>query len=357
MFLREKSCLGNLWVPERTDRRVFYSHVESFPESSYRGKVRRVISKLRHPGARSLESAAEKHRIDFMFPLGVALPKLRCAQAQWIPDFQHFRLPEFFPGPHFEQRNREVDMVLDKANHIVLSSESARCDACNYRTQIEGKLHVLPFVLLPDDDWFDCEPSAVADRFTGGRPFMIFPAQTWVHKEHGTIIQALAELKGVFDPEILVLCTGHQNDYRFPDHFNKIERMIADLGLEKHIRFLGLLPRKEQVQLMRASLAIIQPSRFEGWSALLEDAQCFGKPIIASDLEVHKEQNPPKASYFPVGDSKGLASEIEKLWSSSSTGYDEKAEKIGLERQLERGKDFARRFVRMAEEIVQDDEK
>jgi hypothetical protein len=94
-----------------------------------------------------------------------------------------------------------------------------------------------------------------------------------------------------------------------------------------------------------------------GWSALLEDAQCLGKPIIASDLEVHQEQNPPMASYFPVGDSKGLASEIEKLWSIKPMGYDEMAEKNGLARQIERGKDFAHRFISIAWGIAQDYEK
>lgn len=337
-----------------TGDRIFYSYVESFTEAKSRRYSKWLISKLRHPRSVSFERSAQKRKIDFMFPLGTALPLLKCAQAQWIPDFQHLRLPQYFPTPFGEQRKQIVDMVLKKADHIILSSEAARRDAISYSPDCERKLKVLPFVILPDKEWFECEPGPVARRYAGGRPFFIFPSQVWAHKGHETLIRAVARLKRSFDREITVLCTGFQLDYRFPDHFKEIENLVADLGLSEQVRFLGLLPRTEQVQLVRASLAVIQPSRFEGWSALLEDAQCLGKPIIATDLEVHREQNPPKIQYFPVGDSEALASEIETFLITGPRGYDKREEKIGLDRQLKRGEDFANRFIGIASKIVEE---
>ena len=53
---------------------------------------------------------------------------------------------------------------------------------------------------------------------------------------------------------------------------------------------------------IRASAAVIQPSQFEGWSTVIEDARALGKPLIASDFPVHLEQNIPNSSFFRMGD-------------------------------------------------------
>jgi len=41
---------------------------------------------------------------------------------------------------------------------------------------------------------------------------------------------------------------------------------------------------------MKNAQAVIQPSFFEGWSTVVEDAKSLNQHIIVSDLEVHKEQ-------------------------------------------------------------------
>jgi glycosyltransferase involved in cell wall biosynthesis len=69
-------------------------------------------------------------------------------------------------------------------------------------------------------------------------------------------------------------------------------------GLSENIRFLGFLDRDVQLQLMNHSNAIIQPSLFEGWSTVIEDAMAMNQAIIASDLEVNKEQLGESGIYF-----------------------------------------------------------
>lgn len=49
---------------------------------------------------------------------------------------------------------------------------------------------------------------------------------------------------------------------------------------------------------MENALAIIQPSLFEGWSTVIEDAKAMNQNCIVSDIEVHKEQLNTKAYYF-----------------------------------------------------------
>ncbi len=40
-------------------------------------------------------------------------------------------------------------------------------------------------------------------------------------------------------------------------------------------RFLGFIDRGEQLQLMKNSIAIVQPSLFEGWSTVVEDTKAM----------------------------------------------------------------------------------
>ena len=67
---------------------------------------------------------------------------------------------------------------------------------------------------------------------------------------------------------------------------------------------------------MKNSYAIIQPSLFEGWSTVVEDAKALNKFIFLSDLNVHKEQNPKNASFFDATNEEDL---VEKLMNVKPT--------------------------------------
>jgi glycosyltransferase involved in cell wall biosynthesis len=63
-------------------------------------------------------------------------------------------------------------------------------------------------------------------------------------------------------------------------------------------------------------MALINPSRFEGWSTTVEEAKSFGVPLILSDIDVHREQTGGAARYFGIDDPGMLA---DQLWEVSQT--------------------------------------
>jgi hypothetical protein len=69
---------------------------------------------------------------------------------------------------------------------------------------------------------------------------------------------------------------------------------------------LGLISRSDQLLLMRNSQAVIQPSLFEGWSTVIEDAKSLQVPVIASNLKVHIEQLGKDGCYFDPHDPEAL---------------------------------------------------
>jgi hypothetical protein len=117
------------------------------------------------------------------------------------------------------------------------------------------------------------------------------------------------------------------------------------------VYFLGLIPKFEQVQLMRQSLAVIQPSLFEGWSTLVEDARSLGKTMILSDLPVNLEQDPPHSIFFDRTSPEQLAQRIEELWLERSPGSDLEAEHQARENSYAEVQAYGYRFLEIAKEL------
>jgi glycosyltransferase involved in cell wall biosynthesis len=108
-------------------------------------------------------------------------------------------------------------------------------------------------------------------------------------------------------PEITVVCTGNTHDPRQPLHFTQLMARRDALGLQAAFRVLGVVPYADMQGLMRHACAVINPSRFEGWSTSVEEAKSMNQAVLLSDLPVHREQAPTDATYFAVDDARALA--------------------------------------------------
>jgi hypothetical protein len=63
---------------------------------------------------------------------------------------------------------------------------------------------------------------------------------------------------------------------------------------------------------MKNSIAIIQPSLFEGWSTVVEDAKALNQWILLSDIPVHREQIQNNVDFFEPKNSSMLAALIRR---------------------------------------------
>ena len=89
---------------------------------------------------------------------------------------------------------------------------------------------------------------------------------------------------------ITVVTSGNSNDYRFPDHYSNLEIFIKKEKLNKNILYLGIIPIKDVYSLIKRSLAVINPSFYEGWGNTLEHAINLKKIAIISNIDVHREK-------------------------------------------------------------------
>ena len=122
----------------------------------------------------------------------------------------------------------------------------------------------------------------------------------------------------------------------------------------EQVQLLGLVSRERLVSLMRRALAVIQPSLFEGWSTVVEDARALGRPCLLSDLPVHREQNPPGARFFPPESAEALAGLIAELWEHGTPGPDLEAEAAARETARAQQLAFGREFLELARAVQEE---
>lgn len=233
----------------------------------------------------------------------------------WIPDFQHMWLPNMFSAKELHNRNREFSAMIRKCSAVILSSESARQDCIRFAGKDMGKFYVMHFVVqrqaaLPAAEF----RTETRKKFGLPARFFHMPNQFWAHKNHRVVFEAVASLrrKGI---DVCVVCTGNVEDSRNPGHVESLKNFIRENDLESSILSLGLIGYKEMLAIMGESLAVINPSRFEGWSTPVEECKSLALPIILSSIPVHVEQAPPGGMYFDPDDHEGLAAILSKVWS------------------------------------------
>lgn len=310
-----------------------------------RWKTRRSLLKQHDP---RFDDFLKKANIDFVYPYftqdEVPTPY---RSAAWIYDFQHKHLPQFFTKQQIEARDREFARIAKYASTVVLSSETAASEFQKFFPEAAHKSGVLPFKVSPSSAWYENDPGRTQRTYSLPDRFFIISNQFWQHKNHLVVFEALKLLRErAIHP--VVVCTGHIYDYRKSDYSDEILQTIHKFGIARQVYLLGLIPKFDQIQLMRRSLAVIQPSLFEGWSTVVEDARALGKRIILSDIPVHVEQNPPGNRLFERNSPESLALVLADWWHLLSPGPDAEQEASAKDNSVEEVKAFADRFLKIA---------
>lgn len=294
--------------------------------------------------ARGLPGVVRARRIDAIYPLHFAPPwDLPVPWAGWIPDFQHRVLPKHFSDAERAARDRRFVDLLERAPVTVVSSEASKQDGIAAYGEIARNLEVLPFASLNDSLWSGDDPRAIVRPLGVPERFLLFPSQAWPHKGHRTLAGALAKVPG-----IRLVTTGF--DPADPLLGARAREAFEAAGVADRVSMLGLLPRRGLASLVRCAVAIVQPSTFEGWSYLVEDAIAAGRPIVLSDLPVHREQRPEASipvAWFEPESEDHLAEAMRTAWEVGRTGPDPAAESAGRAASEARGRACGEALVRI----------
>lgn len=287
---------------------LHFGDVESFAEpytlsSRVRWRIKRQFLDRAVP---RLEEALARLGATFAYPFRSAV----IPSADWIPDFQYRHFPEGSNPREIEERKADFADAVRRARRIVLSSRSAEKDCLELFPQAKGKTTVLRFRAFVPSEVLQGSPQAIIDRYHLPRSYLLVSNLLAPTKNHLTIVEALARLTAEQRRDIHVVWTGDIHDYRNPGFYNRVLATIHERGVRANISILGAIPKHHQMQLLRGASGYLQPSLFEGWNTGVEEAHLLGKPVLLSDISVHREQTPPATTFFDPVDPGDLAAKL-----------------------------------------------
>jgi glycosyltransferase involved in cell wall biosynthesis len=249
-----------------------------------------------------------RYDLDGLYPLHdyPVRTRSRTRLVSWYADLQHEYYPEFFSRRKVFERTQRIKLILRNTDDLVVSSKAVADDFHRFfRIRESMRMHIFHFVSVIDD-LSGLNIDEVRAKYNLPADYYMISNQFHRHKNHRVLLRAMALLKEE-GKDVHMAMTGRFPDATHSPYMRELHSLIDENGLKPDISLLGVIPRDEQLLLMKHSRAVIQPSLFEGWSTVIEDAISLQVPVIASSLPVNIEQLGPDGFYFEADDYKALA--------------------------------------------------
>jgi len=224
-------------------------------------------------------------------------------------DLQEFHFPENFSSVERIHRTINNHKAMYEADKIIVSFEHIKKDILKYYNIPDNKVSVCPppfaenwFTTKKDTDWHLLEK-----KYSISKKYLLYPAATWPHKNHLTLLEALKEVQNNF-PEIRLFCTGNKTDY-----YSTIEKKIAELGIESSVKFLGIVPEEDLIGLYKNAELVVIPTLYEAGSGPLYEAMRYEVPVVCANTTSLPETIADKRFVFNPNNKTSLSKLINEI--------------------------------------------
>ncbi len=197
-------------------------------------------------------------------------------------DVQELHYPEFFTPQERAWRSNAYWESLEKSSGIAVSFDHIKKDLVKYFRLAENKIYVCPppceniYLQPPSHD----EELEYQKKYAQWDNFILYPAQTWQHKNHLSLIKAIELIKNKFGITIQLICTGKKNEGFFPT----IEAYLKESNVFEQIHFMDIVPESELCWLYKNSSLVVIPTLYEAGSFPLIEAMYLQAPVICSSV-------------------------------------------------------------------------
>jgi glycosyltransferase involved in cell wall biosynthesis len=272
---------------------------------------------------KDLKKQVLKNEIDFIIPAFVPLPtNFPVPWVGYLYDFQHKYYPQFFPPAELTTRDNEFAAMLNAAQTVIVNSRTVKTDIEHFIGKTKAKVVSLPFCPVLNTTFFDLNVDL--SKYNLPKDYFLISNQFWRHKDHVTAIKGFKLfLDALENKNIGLVCTGQTHDSRFSNYFDEIKDLISEFGLAEKIFILGYIPKNDQLQILKNSVAVIQPTLFEGGpgGGAVYESVAFGIPSIVSDIAVNQELDDETVKFFKTGDAEDLAEKMKLVFESPKIEY------------------------------------
>jgi len=211
---------------------------------------------------------------------------------------------------------------LNRANVIVVNSESCKSDLLNYNSSVKSKIrvvnHGISKKLFHDGRITDVEKQILQESKVK-IPYILFVSVIWYYKNIHTLAEAFGKfIQKTKSHHSLVLIGQFDKTSGISDDYK--ERLISiakNYGVADRINFLGYIPKIKLRPFYRAADVYVQPSLHETFGKTLIEAMACGCPVIAANNSSMPELLGNAGLLFETENSDNLSLKLEKMLTDS----------------------------------------
>lgn len=225
-------------------------------------------------------------------------------------DLQHLHYPEFFTQNEISRRETIYPAGCRYARAIAAESKWVKDDIIQQYDVDPQKIQVIPRG-APTELYQPITTQSLMDvrqKLRLAQPFALYPAQTWAHKNHIRLLEAIKLLKERHGLSINLVCTGRKNEF-----WPSIDKRIHELSLNDQVHFLGFVSPQELQALYYLAQFVVFPSLFEGGGFPVLEAFREGTPVTCSAVTSLPEYVGDAALLFDPASVESIAEAVRRM--------------------------------------------
>lgn len=191
--------------------------------------------------------------------------------------------PHFFPLIDREIYDLKTSQACSSADHIIAVSMHTAKDLMHYYKVPENKITVI----------YPPLSSTISAKANNTETYWLYVGTVEERKDIYTLIKAYREGQMM---EVPLWIVGRGGSY-----LRKMKLLAKEWGLENRIYFKEDVSQEALPQVYQSALAVIYPSRYEGFGMPVAEALQYGKTVITTSSSSLPEAGGDAAFYFKAG--------------------------------------------------------
>lgn len=273
--------------------------------------ARMLWNRVDHPSARFLAGDADVvHGPNFVVPPGGG-----AAEVVTVHDLTATRYPELCTADVL-QWPPLLHRALARGAWVHTVSETVADEVRHEFPEAADRVVAAPNGIRRPPPPTPASDAAVGHHLAGGDRYVLALGTVEPRKELPTLVAAFDAL-ATDDPDLRLVLAG-------PDGWG-VDALTAARDRCRHARRivrLGWLGGPQRLGLLRGASVLAYPSRYEGFGLVPLEALSVGTPVVASDIDVHRETVADGALLVAPGDADALAGALRRLLDDDALAAD-----------------------------------
>ena len=199
--------------------------------------------------------------------------------------------------------------IAARAEHILVPSNFVKTDVVK-RLHVPSERVTVTYEAaagsIKEDVLSDEEKIKTLNKYHLTQPFIVYTGSVYPHKNLDVLVNAIEKhnQNKEVDLELALICSRSV-------FWERLSKKINDRNLQDRIKLLGFIADDDVSKLYSLALALVHPSKMEGFGLTGLEAMSVGLPVISSNASCLPEVYGDAALYFNPHDVDDLVSCLE----------------------------------------------